>query len=94
MKNINQTIRKLLDHYAKELNDKVLIDILKKEAINSEEEAKSVIKFLDGLCDRVRQDAKSGVVVLNQTVHTSDAEKVYEVMSDYVASAGYEYLLE
>lgn len=94
MKGINDTIRKLLDHYANELDDKAMIDILKKDAINSEDEAKSVVTFLDNFCDRVREDAESGVVVLNQIVHIADAEKVCEVMNHYVASAGYEYLLE
>ncbi len=46
------------------------------------------------MCDHVLEDSKNNVEVLNQAVCTSDAEKVRDVIEDYIEEAGYEYLVE
>ena len=81
-------------YYAKKLGAVEVQKILGKESIDSEHEAKSILNFLDQMCPKVAEDAANGVVVLNQVVHTTDAEKVCNVIEDYIEEAGYGNLLD
>ncbi|WP_148212571.1 hypothetical protein [Hahella chejuensis] len=91
MKGINDTIKAFMQHYAEEFKDSEVLLVLEKESIESENEANSVLNFLDSMCKKVQEDMESGVVVLNQKVHTTDAEKVCDVVEDYIEGLGYEF---
>ena len=83
-----------MTYYAKEFGAVEVQKILEKESIDSEHEAKSILNFLGQMCPKVAEDATNGVVVLNQVVHTTDAEKVCNVIEDYIEDAGYGDLLD
>ncbi len=94
MKNIHKPIIDFMAYYAKQLNDETVLRVLSNLSINTEDEAKRVLSFLEIMCDHVIEDAKNNVVVLNQSVCTSDAEKVCDVIEDYIEEIGYEHLVE
>ncbi len=94
MKNIHQPIKDIMSYYASNLKNKNILVILEKESIDSEQEAKEVLTFLDLMSDKIVADSKDNVVVLQQQIHTTDAEKVCDVIEDYIAELGYEYLME
>ncbi len=89
MRNIHKPIKQLMTHYASLLKREKILLILEKESIDSELEAKYLLGFLDELCEKVIEDAKANVIVLNQPIHTTDAEKICSVIEDYVEQAGY-----
>lgn len=93
MKNIQPLIKKFMAHYASEFDAIEIQKILAKESIDSKDEAKSIIDFLNRMCPKVAEDAKKNVRVLNQVVHTTDAEKVCNEMEDYIEEIGYGDLL-
>ena len=90
MKNFHPPILTLLKHYAAAAKDAEIVELLNKGEVESEQEAKVLYAFLSTMCELVAADAKKGVVVLNQPVHTTDAEKVCEVVEDYLNDRGYE----
>ena len=94
MKNIHKPIIDFMSYYAKKLNDESVLSVLKKLSIESEDEAKNVLSFLNNMCDLVLEDSKNSIVVLNQAVCTTDAEKVCDVIEDYIEDIGYEHLAE
>ena len=94
MKNIHQPIKDIMKHYAAELEDEKILSVLQKESIDSESEAKDVLVFLDSMCKRIAIDAKRNVIILHQPVHTTDAEKICNVIEDYIEDLGYGHLLE
>lgn len=94
MKNIHKPIIDFMVYYAGKLQDESVLSILNKLSIENEGEAKSILVFLNSMCDHVVEDSKNGVVVLNQAVCTSDAEKVCDVIEDYIEEIGYEHLVE
>lgn len=89
MKTLHKPIFEIMVHYAEKLENKEVVDILKKMSVDDEIEANAMVKFLDDLCDAVAEDSKAGVAVLNQPIHTVDAEKVCDVMYDYLDDLGY-----
>lgn len=94
MKNIHKPIIDFMVFYAEKLNDNAVLSVLNKLSIDTEDEAKSVLAFLDSMCEIVVEDSKNKVVVLNQAVCTSDAEKVCDVIEDYVEEAGFAHLVD
>ena len=90
MNHVNDPMKKIMAHYAKELDDKAVLSILEKGAIESEDEAKDTLSFLDSMCDRIAEDTEAGIVVLNQPIHTTDAEKICDAIEDYIEELGYE----
>lgn len=94
MKNIHQPIKDIMFYYASHPEDSTILAILKKESIDSEQEAKDVLTFLNLMYNKIAEDAKNNVVVLKQPIHTIDAEKICDVMEDYIEDQGYEYLVE
>jgi len=92
MKNIHQPIIEIMAYYAKELDNKKVQEILQKESIDTELEAKEILNFLDSMCEQVAVDSKSNIVVLRQPIHTTDAEKVCDVMEDFIEELGYGHL--
>ena len=94
MKNIHQPIKDIMRHYATELKDEKILSVLQKESIDSESEAKDVLVFLDSMCKKIAIDAKENVIILHQPVHTTDAEKICNVIEDYIEDLGYGHLLE
>lgn len=94
MKNMHQPILDIMKHYAGELGSETVKVVLEKRAIESVDEAKEVLHFLDEMCNKVSIDAKENVVVLNQPIHTSDAEKVCDVIEDYIEELGYGNLID
>ena len=94
IRGIHPPIKKLLIHYAEALKAEAMSEILLKESIDNEEEAKTILGILDEMCVRVAEDAKAGVVVLNQVIQTADAEKVCSAMEDYLEDLGYGALFE
>ena len=93
MKNFPEPIKKLLNHYARAIDDHLVCDILTKGTITSESEAKGMLDFLDKMSSQIAKDAKSGVVVLRQVVHTHDAEKVCMDVESYLVELGYDDLI-
>jgi hypothetical protein len=94
MKNIHQPILDIMKYYAAELGSETVKVVMEKQAIESEDEAKEILIFLDEMCSKVSIDAKDNVVVLNQPIHTSDAEKVCDVIEDYIEVLGYGNLID
>lgn len=94
MKNIHQPIKDIMSHYASNPENINVLAVLEKESIDSEQEAKAVLAFLDLMSDKIAEDAKSNVVVLQQPIHTTDAEKICDVIEDYIEELGYEHLIE
>ena len=94
MNKIHTPTLEFLSYYADTLNSVEVKDILNKKRINTEHEAKSLLKFLDEMCVQVAKDTNAGVVVLRQKVATYDAEKVCSVIEDYLEDIGYGYLTE
>jgi hypothetical protein len=94
MKNIHQPILDIMKYYAAELGSETVKVVMEKQAIESEDEAKEILIFLDEMCSKVSIDAKDNVVVLNQPIHTSDAEKVCDVIEDYIEELGYGNLID
>ncbi|MDV2080397.1 hypothetical protein [Marinobacter xestospongiae] len=93
MKNIHKPIADFMAFYATKLNDDAVLSVLNKLSIDTEDEAKSVVAFLDAMCKQVLEDSKTKIVVLSQTVCTSDAEKVCAVVEDCIEAAGYRHLV-
>ncbi len=93
MKNIHQPIKDIMRHYAEKLSDNAIHSILEKEQISDESEAKQVLIFLDKMCDQIAIDSKENYVILNQPVHTTDAEKICDVIEDHIEALGYGHLL-
>ncbi len=81
-------------HYAAELKNESVLSILKKESVDNETEARDVLTFLDSMCAKIATDAKENVIVLHQPIHTTDAEKICDVIEDYLEELGYEDLIE
>ncbi len=94
MKNIHKPILDFMSYYAKKLGDDNVISVLDKLSIDNEDEAKKLLSFLNEMCSHVKQDSSNNVVVLNQVVCTSDAEKVCDIIEDYIEEIGYENLVE
>lgn len=94
VKNIYQPIKDIMKHYAVELGDDNVLSVLDKESIDSESEAKNILVFLDSMCNRIAIDAKKNVVILHQPVHTTDAEKICDIIEDHIEDLGYGHLLE
>lgn len=94
MKNIHQPILDIMKYYASELGRETVKSVIKKQAIESEDEAKEILIFLDEMCSKVSVDAKENVIILNQPIHTSDAEKVCDVIEDYIEELGYGNLID
>jgi hypothetical protein len=93
MKKIHQPIKDVMYHYAEKFSDDAVLSILKKEEIGNEISAKQVLNFLDKMCDQIAIDAKENYIILNQPVHTTDAEKICDVIEDYIEALGYDHLL-
>lgn len=89
MKTLHKPILDIMTYYAEKFESKEVMGILKKMSVDDEVEAKAMVKFLGDLCDAVAEDSEAGVVVLNQPIHTVDAEKVCDVMYDYLDGLGY-----
>ena len=79
--------------YATELECENILSILKNESIDSEEEARDMLGFLDSMCEKIAIDAKENLVILNQPIHTTDAEKICDVIEDYLEELGYGHLV-
>lgn len=94
MKSMNATTAEFIMHYARELKNDSIVAVLQKGAVETEEEAKVLLDFLESMCDRVKLDSKSNVVVLRQPVHTTDAEKVCNVVCDYIEGLGFGHLVK
>lgn len=94
MKNIHKPILDFMFFYAQKLDNENVIAVLEKQAIDNEDEARAIVSFLNIMCELVQKDSMKDVVVLNQVVCTSDAEKVCDVMEDYIEEIGYEHLVE
>ena len=92
MKDFHPPILKLLRHYATAANASEVLVLLSKGAVDSAHEAKLLYDFLATFCELVAVDAQSEVTVLNQPIHTTDAEKVCEVVEDYLNELGYEQI--
>ena len=90
MKNFHPPILRILRHYANIADASEVVNVLNKATVDSAHEARVLYEFLGTLCDLVAADAKKGVVVLNQPIETADAEKVCEVVEDYLNELGYE----
>ncbi|QFT53278.1 hypothetical protein [Microbulbifer sp. THAF38] len=90
MKNIHQPIKDIMSYYAQKLSNQKVLNILQKDSIESEDEAKDILLFLDSMCTEIAQDAQNNVVVLRQPIKTSDAEKICDVIEDYIEEIGYE----
>ncbi|MET1257593.1 hypothetical protein [Aliikangiella maris] len=93
MKNIHQPIKDIMSYYASNLENKSVLEILEKQSIDSEQEAKEVIAFLNLMSDKIAEDSKDNIVVLQQPIHTTDAEKICDVIEDYIEELGYEHLI-
>lgn len=94
MKNIHQPIKEIMKYYAIKLENETASLVINKEAIESEGEAKEFLSFLETMCNTIAVDAKESVVVLNQPIHTTDAEKVCDIMEDYIEGLGYGHLID
>ena len=84
MKNIHQPIKDIMSYYALKIENRNVLAILKKESIDSEQEAKEILTFLNSMCDKISEDAKENINVLHQPIHTTDAEKICDIIEDYV----------
>jgi len=93
MKNIHQPIKDILSYYANILKNERVIEILNKESIDSKNEAKELYLFLEPMCNKIAEDAKNGTTVLRQPIHTTDAEKICNIIEDYIEEIGYENLI-
>jgi len=94
MKNIHQPIKDIMSYYATKLENKNVQVVLKNESISSEQEAKDVLLFIDLMCKKIAEDEKKNVIVLHQSIRTTDAEKICDVIEDYIEELGYEYLIK
>ena len=93
MKNFHPPIIEFMNHYAAVTESATVQGILDKRSVDSEAEARAMLEFLDLMCSRVAEDTKRGVVVGNQRVVTSDAEKVCEAVESYLEELGYDDLM-
>lgn len=94
MKNIHKPILDFMSYYAKKLRDDGVISVLDKLSVDNKDEAKKLLSFLDKMCSHVKEDSINNAVVLNQVVCTSDAEKVCDIIEDYIGKIGYKNLVE
>lgn len=94
MKDFHKPILLLMAHYAEATRSTQVQRILAKASVDSDDEARALLAFLDVLCQRVAEDARRQVMVLNQPVHPADAETVCEVVQSYLEGAGYAHLLD
>ncbi|WP_444929443.1 hypothetical protein ACJJIF_16625 [Microbulbifer sp. SSSA002] len=89
MKNIHQPIKDIISYYASKLSNQEVLDILQKNSIESKREAKDILLFLDSMCIEISKDAQNNTLVLRQPIKTVDAEKVCDIIEDYIEAIGY-----
>ncbi|WP_444943399.1 hypothetical protein ACJJIK_16845 [Microbulbifer sp. ZKSA006] len=89
MKNIHQPIKDIMSYYASKLSNQEVLDILQKNSIESKREAKDILLFLDSMCIEISKDAQNNTLVLRQPIKTVDAEKVCDIIEDYIEAIGY-----
>lgn len=94
MKNIHKPILDIMFHYASQLENDDVLNILEKKSIESKTEAECILQFLDNLCEKIAEDSINKIVILNQPIHTTDAEKVCNIIEDYIEELGYGDLLD
>lgn len=95
MKYINNTDKSLIQFYSNKLNNIKIQQILKKDSIETESEAKEMLEFLDKMGDCVVVDEKNGVSVIdNETVHISDVIEIFSAFHDYIEELGYGHLID
>ncbi len=93
MNKIEGYIKDYILYYANELGLKI-DEILSKEKISSEQEAKDLLSFVDSMCDQSNIDMKEKKMVLGHPANTYEAEKATMAIQDFVEDSGFEYLID
>lgn len=89
---IDGYIKDYILHYANELD--VSIDqIISKEKISSEHEAKHLLSFVETMCAQIAIDMKQKKIVLGHPANTHEAEKAEMAIQDFIEDSGFEYLI-
>ncbi len=93
MNKIDGYIKDYILYYANELGLKI-DEILFKEKIYSEQEAKDLLSFVDTMCDQSTLDMKEKKIVLGHPANTYEAEKATMAIQDFIEDSGFEYLID
>ena len=93
MNKIDGYLKNYILHYSNELNLKIE-EIVCKEKIASEKEAKELLSFVDSMCDQSANDMKEKRIVLGHPVNTYEAEKATMAIQDFIEDSGFEYLID
>ena len=77
-------------HYAKKLNQPLIVQIIKSGHVSSSQEASALSKFFWQMVDAIVEDKKSSAVVAGQTDLETWNEYVFESIRAYLRNNGYE----
>ncbi len=93
MNKIDEYLKNYILYYANELGLQIA-EILSKEKISSEQEAKDLLAFIDSMCDQSVLDMKEKKIVLGHPANTYEAEKASMAIQDFVEDSGFDYLID
>lgn len=91
MKDFHPPLLDIMAHYASVMEATAVQAILAKRSVDNASEARVLREFVNAMSDRIADDAKRGVSVLEgETVATSDAVKVWTIVDSYLEELGYD----
>lgn len=90
---IDGYMKDYLLHYANELGSNIA-EIISKDKISTEQDAESLLSFVDAMCHQSALDMKEEKMVLGRLANTYEAEKAAMVIQDFVEDSGFEHLID
>ncbi len=94
MHNINDITIKYMHHYALELNNVKVQEILEKKHVNSDEDAREIMQFLERLSGQIKVDVAAKKTIFRNTVTLDDGVDICDNMELYLENLGYEEIVE
>ncbi|OZG70001.1 hypothetical protein BTA51_28140 [Hahella sp. CCB-MM4] len=94
MNNMDEYIKKYVNHYAEIVGSQNISSIISKGAVSSEDEARELISFIDTMCRQSQSDEAAGKTVLGYPAKTYDAEKAAMILEELIEDCGFDYLID
>lgn len=93
MAKIEGFIKRYLLYYSEQI-DKEVSNIISKETLSSEQEARRLIQFINPLCEQSKLDMEAKKVVLGYPADIHTAIKAGLAIENFLEDAGYDYLID
>lgn len=89
----NNHLNSYITYYADQLDPEVS-KLVRQSQLNSEEEAKRLLAFIQPLCEQSAFDTEEGKIILNESADTGDAEKAALAILSLLENNGYGELVD